>query len=246
MTKYNEEVLNAVGDSVAIGHRLTNQRIAIAVFDSHERAPWWEEVEVGYEFMPDEPYRNESPDGIASEHTATYTFTVLPVLKNTYFRDTRWTPPPAPLAVGDVIDTVGELERLPLKTILIDYYNDVWQKAGLNRFLCITSDGFYTTEATLESAPFTVIHLPKTEATECPRPAIAASPLAVGDVIETVEDLERLPEGALLFSTRLHAYWMEKEGHFIAIGSDRWLVADEAAPYGPFTIRWLPEPEATE
>ena len=63
----------------------------------------------------------------------------------------------------------------------------------------------------------------------------------VGDVIETVEDLERLPEGTLLFSTQLHAYWMEKEGHFVAIGSDRWLVADEAASYGPFTIRWLPE-----
>ncbi len=70
-------------------------------------------------------------------------------------------------------------------------------------------------------------------------------PLAVGDVIETVEDLERLPEGTLLFSTQLHAYWMEKEGHFVAIGSDRWLVADEAASYGPFTIRWLPEPEVT-
>ena len=70
------------------------------------------------------------------------------------------------------------------------------------------------------------------------------APLAVGDVIETVEDLERLPEGTLLFSTQLHAYWMEKEGHFVAIGSDRWLVADEAASYGPFTIRWLPEPEA--
>ena len=27
---------------------------------------------------------------------------------------------------------------------------------------------------------------------------------------------------------------------------DRWLVADEAASYGPFTIRWLPEPEDTE
>lgn len=68
----------------------------------------------------------------------------------------------------------------------------------------------------------------------------------VGDVIETVEDLERLPEEALLFSTQLHAYWMEKEGHFVAIGSDRWLVADEAASYGPFTIRWLPEPEGTK
>ena len=71
-------------------------------------------------------------------------------------------------------------------------------------------------------------------------------PLAVGDVIETEEDLERLPEGTLLFSNRLHAYWMEKEGHFVAIGSDRWLVADEAVSYGPFTIRWLPEPEATK
>lgn len=69
-------------------------------------------------------------------------------------------------AIGDVIDTVGELERLPLETILIDYYNDVWQKVGLNRFLCITSDGFYTTEATFESAPFTVTYVPKTEATE--------------------------------------------------------------------------------
>lgn len=70
------------------------------------------------------------------------------------------------------------------------------------------------------------------------------APLAVGDVIETVEDLERLPEETLLFSTRLHAYWMEKDGHFIAIGSDRWLATDEAVSYGPFTIRWLPELEA--
>ena len=246
MTKYSKEALDAAEDSVALSHHLTDRRIAAAVFDTLERAPWWEEVEVGYWFMPDEPYRSESSDGIASEHTATHTFTVLPVLRNTYFRDTRWTPPPAPLAIGDVIDTVEDLERLPLKTILIDYYNDVWQKAGLNRFLCITSDGFYTTEATLESAPFTVVHLPKTEATECPRPAIAASPLTVGEQIDTVEDLERLAGGTLLFSTRLHAYWMEKEGHFVAIGSDRWLVADETASYGPFTIRWLPEPEVTE
>ena len=166
-SSYNEEVLNAAGDSVAIGHRLTNQRIAIAVFDSLERAPWWEEVEVGYEFMPDEPYRNESPDGIASEHTATHTFTVLPVLKNTYFRDTRWTPPPAPLAIGDVIETVEDLERLPVGAGVVDYREEIalkrceqrWNYANLSSESC-------GSESVMGLAPITVVYLPKTEATE--------------------------------------------------------------------------------
>ena len=136
------------------------------IFDTLDRAPWWEEVEVGYEFMPDEPYHSESPHGSVSEHIATHTFTVLPVLKNTYFRDTRWQPPVKPLAVGDVIETVEDLERLPFKAVLTDCDNYAWQKVGLARLLCVTSDGFYTAEAGLKSGPFTVVHLPKTEATE--------------------------------------------------------------------------------
>lgn len=136
MTKYSKEVLNAAEDSVAeaANLQLTDRAIVTAVFDTLTRAPWWEEVEVGYEFMPGEPYRNESPDGITSEHIAKHTYTVLPVFKNTYFRDTRWTPPAKPLAVGDVIETEEQAASLPVGTIAVSMANKPIRKVGINEW----------------------------------------------------------------------------------------------------------------
>lgn len=107
LTKYSKKALDAAEDSVAIGHRLTNQRIAIAVFDTLERAPWWEEVTDGNTVVPAGcPVRGEVATGDATERTHESPFTAWTWLgKARVFIDTRWTPPPPPLAVGDVIES---------------------------------------------------------------------------------------------------------------------------------------------
>lgn len=164
-SSYNEEVLNAAEDSVAAvtNRQLTDRAIVTTVFDTLTRAPWWEEVGPEYRFRIGEPWRREisSPsgtEGIVRRDGQIGNGIARP--DATYFRDTRWTPPTPPLTVGDVIETVEDLERLPIEAILIDCDNDAWQKAGLNRFLCVTSEGFYTAEAAHKSGPFTIAHLP--------------------------------------------------------------------------------------
>ena len=157
MTKYNEEVLNAAGDSVAIGHRLTNQRIAIAVFDSLERAPWWEPVDADYEFQDGQPYRCEFTDGVNAEGRGFGSMSLDP--RHKVFRDTRWQPP---LAVGDVIGTAEDLERLPVGAGVVDYREEIalkrceqrWNYANLSSESC-------GSESVMGLAPITVIYLPK-------------------------------------------------------------------------------------
>ena len=108
------------------------------VFDSLERAPWWEEVGVGYAFQTGEPYRVELPSGVASEHTTTHIYTIHTNSQNTYFRDTRWQPPVEPPKVGDLIETVDQAESLPIGTIAVSRLNtpirkvgiDAWQRVG--------------------------------------------------------------------------------------------------------------------
>ena len=134
MTKYNKEALNAAEDAVSFSHSLTNRGIATAVFDSLERAPWWEEVESGYEFMPGEPYRHESPSGKAGEYVTTRIHTVRASDPYTYFRDTRWTPPTPPLAVGDLIETEEQAASLPIGTIAVTETNEAFRKAGMNEW----------------------------------------------------------------------------------------------------------------
>ena len=137
-----------------------------AVFDSLERAPWWEEVEVGYALQTGEPYREESPNGTASELTTMYTYTVHVNDQNTFFRDTRWTPPPAPLAVGDVIETAEDLERLPVGAILTDPDGDAWQQPADLVFKCIYPAGSERSKDVVKYGPFTIRWLPEPEATE--------------------------------------------------------------------------------
>ena len=169
MTKYSKKALDAADDAVALGisHYHTDRWVATAVFDTLERAPGWEEVGSDYGVDFGEPFREECA-GRAWERTNKDPYRPIGSSPHQgssfrYFRDTRWQPP---LAVGDVIETVEDLERLPLKAVFIDCDNDAWQKAGLIQFLCVTSDGFYTAESALKSGPFTVVHLPKPEATK--------------------------------------------------------------------------------
>ena len=161
-SSYNEEVLNAAGDSVAIGHRLTNQRIAIAVFDSLERAPWWEEVGPEYRFRIGEPWRWETSRSSATEGTVRQDKQIGNGIARpdvTYFRDTRWQPP---LAVGDVIGTVEDLERLPVGAGVVDYREEIalkrceqrWNYANLSSESC-------GSESVMGLAPITVIYVPK-------------------------------------------------------------------------------------
>ena len=133
MTKYNKKALGAAEDSVALSHDLTNRAIATAVFDTLTRAPWWEEVEVGYEFQPGEPGRHESDRRVSERATTGLHLSIIAAERGTFFRDTRWQPP-APLAVGDLIETEEQAASLPVGTIAVTKSNAVFRKAGMNEW----------------------------------------------------------------------------------------------------------------
>ena len=169
MTKYNEEVLNVAENAVtaAFDHHLTDRWVAKAVFDTLERAPWWEKVEPEYRFRIGEPWRREISSSSATEGTVRQDGQIGNVIARpdaTYFRDTRWSPP---LAVGDVIETVEDLERLPVGAGVVDYREEIalkrceqrWNYANLSSESC-------GSESVMGLAPITVVYLPKTEATE--------------------------------------------------------------------------------
>lgn len=104
MTKYNKEALDAAEDSVAFSHDLTDRAVAAAVFDTLTRAPWWEEVGPEYRFRIGEPWRRETSRSSATEGIVQRDGQIGNRISRpdaTYFRDTRWTPPAPPLAVGD-------------------------------------------------------------------------------------------------------------------------------------------------
>ena len=142
MTKYNKEALDAAEDAVSFSHSLTNRGIATAVFDSLERAPWWEEIKPGYEFRAGEPYREESP--VRGEHgervyegLADRPFTLQPVVegpRTRFFIDTRWQPPVKPLEIGDLIETEEQAASLPIGTIAVTETNEAFRKAGMNEW----------------------------------------------------------------------------------------------------------------
>lgn len=98
------------------------------IFDTLDRAPWWEEVKVGDEIQMGAPYRSESPKGSASELTSMYAYTVHVNDQNTFFRDTRWQPPVKvdPPVVNEEI-TVEQLELLPDLSIVTDRDGVAWQ-----------------------------------------------------------------------------------------------------------------------
>ena len=108
--------------------------------ESHDanlkRAPWWREVTDPEEVVPAGcPARFEYVNNKASENVSSSPRRVRERLLARgepvrVFIDTRWTPPtppPAPLAVGDVIETVEDLERLPECAGLVDDDGDLWQ-----------------------------------------------------------------------------------------------------------------------
>ena len=172
MTKYNERVLNSAESSVAEGfdHYRPDRWVAQAVFDTLTRAPWWEEVGPEYRFRIGEPWRRETSRSSATEGTVRRDGQIGNGIARpdaTYFRDTRWHPPTPPLAVGDVIETVEDLERLPVGAGVVDYREEIalkrceqrWNYANLSSESC-------GSESVMGLAPITVVYLPKTEATE--------------------------------------------------------------------------------
>lgn len=128
MTRYNiialDEAFGASDDHVKIPD-------IEQIFDTLDRAPWWEEVKVGDEIQMGEPYRSESSKGSASELTSMYAYTVHVNDENTFFRDTRWTAPVKvdPPVVNEEI-TVEQLAMLPDLSIVTDRKGVAWQKDG--------------------------------------------------------------------------------------------------------------------
>ena len=129
--KYSEHAIDEAITAIQESSGASVTEEVLAVFDSLGRAPWWEEVEVGYEFRQGEPYRVELSSGVASEHTTTYTLTISTARQATYFRDTRWTPPVTPLKVGDLIETEEQAESLPIGTIAVSPGNTAFRKVGI-------------------------------------------------------------------------------------------------------------------
>ena len=162
-SRYNEEVLDAACEANDWAEGLVvTDAIATAVFDTLERAPWWEEVGPGYRYRIGEPWRREVSNSGATEGTIQQNKQIsngIACSDATYFRDTRWTPP---LAVGDLIETVGDLERLPVGAGVVDYREEIalkrceqrWNYANLSSESC-------GSESVMGLAPITVIYLPK-------------------------------------------------------------------------------------
>lgn len=135
-----------------------------AIFDSLERAPWWFPVPAGHRFMDGEPIRFE--DGKRSEESTALGLFKAPH-KGTFFIDTRWTPPTPPLAVGDVIETVEDLERLPVRAIFTDQNDDAWQHVVQGEFYRTGIERPHSATEVLEYFRSLIVErLPKTEGTE--------------------------------------------------------------------------------
>lgn len=138
-----------------------------AVFDSLERAPWWFLVPAGYRFRDGEPIRFE--EGNRSEESIAVGLFTVPH-KGTFFMDTRWTPPPAPLAVGDVIEALEDLERLPVGAGFVDQDRDLWQvdrdECGETIGASMAGGSWEGFTAVIYYAPLTVVYLPESGATE--------------------------------------------------------------------------------
>ncbi len=161
MTKYSKKALDAAEESAAVSHPFTNRAIATAVFDTLARAPWWEEVESGYEFMPGEPYRHESPSGKAGEYVTTRIHTARASDPYTYFRDTRWQPPVKPLKVGDLIDTEEQAESLPVGTIAVTKRNAVFRKEGIGAWQQVNEEIYQIGDREMAGQSDRIIYLPR-------------------------------------------------------------------------------------
>ena len=95
MSRYSESVVlravqaNATAGSTDVGK----------IFDSLERAPWWEEVNEDHKFQEGEPIRAEWSGGESFENKSyshKTNYPPAPAGTCRLFRDTRWDPPPPP------------------------------------------------------------------------------------------------------------------------------------------------------
>ncbi len=161
MTKYSKKALDAAEDSVAFSHPFTNRAIATAVFDTLTRAPWWEEVEVGYEFQPGEPGRYESDRGVSERATPGGHLPIIAAERGTYFRDTRWQPPVKPLKVGDLIDTEEQAESLPVGTIAVTKRNAVFRKEGIGAWQQVNEEIYQIGDREMAGQGDRIIYLPR-------------------------------------------------------------------------------------
>ena len=162
-SKYSEQAIEAACSHPywAKGLAVTDA-LAVAVFDSLERAPWWEEVGEGYEFAPSEPWRTERQED-ANEGRSDTGFTVEEWSRYgwAYFRDTRWTPPRPVYQVGDVIEECTP-DNCPADGVaIVDVVGDVGQLEGAR--LGWACGGGVTWGASRDGRflPFTVIYVPE-------------------------------------------------------------------------------------
>jgi hypothetical protein len=125
------------------------------------RAEWWREVTDPDEIIPKGcPMRTENGED-AREHRTSRGWARAEVLATRVFLDSRWAPPKSP-KVGDIIETVEDLDRLPVGAGVVDYREEIarkrceqrWNYANLSSESC-------GSESIMGLAPVTVIYLPK-------------------------------------------------------------------------------------
>lgn len=166
MSKYDPALLEKAVRTIRQAD--SNSHGVETLFDSLDRAPWWEKVESPRDLIGKNcPVRAEWSDGSASEYIdfGKSRESIEPDV--TYFRDTRPTPPvPPPLAVGEVIETVEDLGRLPVGAILPDKDGDAWQRPAGLVLKCVYPTVSGRAKDVVRHGPFTVRWLPEAEATE--------------------------------------------------------------------------------
>lgn len=129
------------------------------------RAKWWREVTDPDEVIQEGRfYRVESNDS-ASEYRCSHDkprsdwhggYRV--------FVDSRWNPP---LNVGDEVTTPEQLDALPIKAVVKDTSDDVWQKfigryGGEDRWYGVGADRSMRSKELLRKfSPITIIYLPE-------------------------------------------------------------------------------------
>ena len=160
MTRYNitvlDEAFGASDDHVKVPD-------IERIFDTLDRAPWWEEVTDGNTVVPAGcPVRREVATGDATERTYASPFTAWQWLgKARVFIDTRWTPPKQVYKVGDVIEECTDA-TLPADGVgLVDMDGDLCQIYHGRVFVVGYVDHGWT--SLNDATPFTVIYVPEEE-----------------------------------------------------------------------------------
>ncbi len=75
------------------------------------------------------------------------------------FVDSRWNPP---LKVGDEVNSWKQLDSLPIRAIVLDASDDVWQKREPYEWVCASrNETPVDAYGLLEFSPFTLIYLPE-------------------------------------------------------------------------------------